>query len=120
MVTNNFTVGRLQFIESRDANTAAHVDVCPLISCELFDYVRGVAANRELASLQTISRTPDAQGTPIQDVCVDHRRADIRVAEQFLHHSDVVSVLEQMRRKGVAEGVAADALRDPRPADLRQ
>jgi hypothetical protein len=59
------------------------------------------AANRELASLQGIGRTPDAQGTSIQDVCVDHRRADIRLAEQFLHRSDVVSVLEQMRRKGV-------------------
>ena len=39
------------------------------------------------------------------------------MTEQFLHRSDVVSILEQVRRKGVAEGVAADALRDPRPAD---
>jgi hypothetical protein len=46
------------------------------------------------------SVTPDAQGTPIQDVRVDHRRAHIRMAEQFLHGLDVVSVLEQMRRKG--------------------
>lgn len=38
------------------------------------------------------------------------------MTEQFLHRSDVVSILEQVRRKGVAEGVA-DALRDPRQAD---
>jgi hypothetical protein len=39
------------------------------------------AANRELASLQTIRETPDAQGTTILNV----RRADIRMAEEFLN-----------------------------------
>ena len=49
--------------------------------------------------LQTISGTPDAQRTAIQDVRVDHGRADIRVAEQFLHRSNVIPIFEQMRRK---------------------
>jgi hypothetical protein len=49
--------------------------------------------------LQTISGTPDAQRTAIQDVRVNHGRADIRVAEQFLHRSNVIPVFEQMRRK---------------------
>jgi len=64
--------------------------------------VRAVAANRERALLQTIGRTPDTQRTTIQDVRVNHRRADIRMAEQFLNRSNVVPVLEQMRCKGVA------------------
>jgi hypothetical protein len=80
-------------------------------------YMQTAAANRELAPLQTIGRTPNAQGTPIQDVRVNHRRADIRMAEQFLNRSNIVAVLEQMRRKGVAERVAADPFRNPSPAD---
>ncbi len=39
------------------------------------------------------------------------------MAKEFLNRSNVVPVLEQMRRKGVAERVAADPFRDPRPAD---
>jgi hypothetical protein len=50
--------------------------------------------NRELAPPQTIGRTPNAQGTPIQDVRVNHRHADIRMAEQFLNRSNMVAVLE--------------------------
>jgi hypothetical protein len=80
-------------------------------------YMHTVAANRELAKLQTIRGAPDPQGSPIQNMRVNHRRADIRMAEQFLNRSNIVPVLEQKRRKGMAEGVAADPLRDPRPAD---
>jgi hypothetical protein len=43
-----------------------------------------ITAPNELAPLYAISRTPSAEGTPVQDVGVDHRRAHIRVAEQFL------------------------------------
>jgi hypothetical protein len=45
-------------------------------------------------------------------VGVDHRRADIGVAEEFLHRADVVAVFEQVGRKRMAEGVAAGPLGD--------
>jgi hypothetical protein len=66
----------------------------------------------DLASLQTIRRATNAQCTPVQDVRVNHRRADIGMAEQFLDRPNVVPVLEQMCRKGMAESVTADPLRD--------
>ena len=50
--------------------------------------------------LQTIRGAPHAQGAPIQDVRVNHRRADIRMAEQLLDCSNVVAILKEMRRKG--------------------
>jgi len=40
-------------------------------------------------------------------VRVDHRRPDVAVTEEFLNRTDIVTVLEQMSREGVAEGVAA-------------
>src|SRR5204862_2460113 len=49
--------------------------------------------------LQTICWSPDAQSTSIEDMCVNHRGADVRMAEQFLNSSNVVPVLEQMRRE---------------------
>jgi hypothetical protein len=42
------------------------------------------------------------QTGPIQDVRVKHGRSDILVAEQLLHGSNVVSVLEKMRCKTVS------------------
>jgi hypothetical protein len=66
---------------------------------------------------QPVRRAPHAKSTPIQHVGVDHRRTDIRMSEQFLNRSNVVSILEQMRCKGMAEGVATDSLRDPCPPD---
>jgi hypothetical protein len=63
-------------------------------------YMQTTAANRELASLQTIGGASNAQGAAIQDMRVNHRRADIRMAEQLLNRSNVVPVLEQMQRNG--------------------
>ncbi len=45
---------------------------------------------------------------------VDHRRRHIAVTEQLLDRPDVVTALEQVRRKRVAERVAAHALVDSR------
>src|SRR5437867_6945906 len=42
---------------------------------------------------------------------VDHRRAHIPVAQQLLNGADVVPVLQQVRRKGVPEGVTRRLLR---------
>ncbi len=49
--------------------------------------------------LHPIDRTLDAQATAVEDVRVDHRRADVSVAEQFLDGANVVARLEQMRRE---------------------
>jgi hypothetical protein len=47
---------------------------------------------------------------------VNHRRLHVLVAKQFLNGSDVIAVLEQVRRKraaqGVTGGVSADSRRD--------
>jgi len=50
------------------------------------------------------------QARPVHYVRVKHGRSDILVTEQLLHGSNVVSVLEQMRRKAVSESVAARRL----------
>lgn len=37
---------------------------------------------------------------------VNHRGADVAVAEQFLHRANIVTVLQQVGREGVAQGMA--------------
>ena len=39
------------------------------------------------------------------DVRVNFRRADVRVAEQFLYHPQIRAVFQQMRRKTVPQHV---------------
>jgi len=46
-------------------------------------------------------------------VCVDLRRGDIGVAEHFLDHAQVATVVEQVRGKAVPERVGLDVLGDP-------
>lgn len=41
---------------------------------------------------------------------VDHRRADVPMPEEFLNRPDVEAVLQQVRGKGVAQGVARGGL----------
>ena len=64
--------------------------------------------------LQTIERAAYPKPTRIQHVCVDHRRADIRVTEQFLHRADVVARFQQMRRETMSKRVTTPVLRDLR------
>src|SRR5262249_46453075 len=52
----------------------------------------------------------DGGGAPGEDVGVDHRCADVLVAEKLLDGADVVPVFEEMSREAVAEGVAAGGL----------
>src|SRR5262249_24593310 len=61
---------------------------------------------------EPVRRTLDAGRPAVQDVRVDHGRADVAVAEQLLDGADVVSGFEQVGRKRVAERVAAGVLRD--------
>ena len=54
------------------------------------------------------SSAPAATGIHVlhlQQMGVNHRGADIRVAQQFLHGANVRAALQQMGHKGVAQGV---------------
>jgi len=48
-------------------------------------------------------------------MCVDHGRLDVRVSEQFLHGSNVITPFEQMRCKTVAQRMYCDVLGDTGP-----
>ena len=61
---------------------------------------------------QPVEWTANAKPAAVQHVQIDHRRTDIGMPEQLLHCSHVMTVLEQVRRKGVPEAVRADALRE--------
>ncbi len=52
-----------------------------------------------------IERTADATSTTLQHMGIQHRCADIFVSKQFLDRADVVPVLEQVRRKTVAQRI---------------
>ena len=45
---------------------------------------------------------------------VDHGGADVFVSEQFLNGANVIAILEKMGGKGMAKGMATDALLDAR------
>jgi hypothetical protein len=57
---------------------------------------------RGLILLQAIGGTLQTHGSAIQDVRVNHGRADISVTQQFLDSANVIAVLEKMRRERVA------------------
>ena len=46
---------------------------------------------------------------------VDHRGADIAVAQQFLQRADIRPTFQQLRGKGMPQRVRRDLFRDPRP-----
>ena len=65
----------------------------------LTGWLRPPAANAGAPPLQLVERTANAKPAPVQHVRVLHRGADVRVAEQFLHRSDIVTIDEQLGRK---------------------
>src|SRR5713101_6846321 len=64
-------------------------------------YVRTVAANHavRVVGSQPVGRTSHAKRSTVEHVRVNHRRADVRMAEKLLHGANVIAVLQQMRRK---------------------
>ena len=65
-----------------------------------------------------VYRASDAAAAgAVQHVGVDHRRVDMLVAEELLDCPDVVTVLDQVGREGVAERVAVDRPLDSRAED---
>jgi len=61
---------------------------------------------------KTIRWTPNSSSSPVQDVGTDHRCFHITVAQQLLHGSDIVAILEQVRGKRMPEGMTTGRLRD--------
>lgn len=59
-----------------------------------------------------IRRAAHSESPTVQHVGVDHRRCHVGMPQQLLDGTNVVAVLEQVCREGVAQGVAACALRD--------
>ena len=47
---------------------------------------------------------------------MDHRRADVRVPEQFLDRPDVGAAFEQMRRERVPERILTLLMNHPQPS----
>lgn len=56
---------------------------------------------------ESIRWAVDSPPAPIYDMCVDHRRTHIRMAQQFLHGSNVIPILQQVGGKGMAERMTA-------------
>ena len=65
---------------------------------------------------QAIGRAADAECPAIEDVQVDHRRGYVAVAEQLLNRADVVSGLQQVRRKRVPERILTLPMNRPPPS----
>ena len=61
---------------------------------------------------RSIQRAAHGQAAAIEDVSVDHGRLDVFVTQQFLDGADVVVIFQQMRGKGVAEGMGRDPFGD--------
>ncbi len=76
----------------------------PLFPISLGCYLVSVYHPRGRGSPQGIDRAPDAPSAPVQDMGVDHGRLDVFVREQLLNGPDVVPVLQQVCREGMAEG----------------
>src|SRR6476619_4127087 len=69
--------------------------------------------HNKISTLQLVRWTPHPYPIPVQHVRVDHRRTHVRMAEELLNRPDVVAVLQEVRREGMAEGVAGRVLRNP-------
>jgi hypothetical protein len=78
--------------------------------------VTGPAAPRS-SPKHPIGGATDRRRAAVQDVRVDHGGAQVTVSEQFLDRANVVTVLEEMRREGVPEGVTRGSLGQARLED---
>ena len=71
------------------ANTAALVSLIPL------------GSQRILAYSELIGRTANETPPTVQDVGIDHGRADVLVPQEFLNRPDIGTLLEQTGSKRV-------------------
>lgn len=69
--------------------------------------------------LELIYRAANALPAFVEDVCIDHRGADVLVTKQLLDSPYVVPVFQEVSCEAVAERVTATGLCDPRSVDRR-
>jgi hypothetical protein len=69
---------------------------------------------RQRAQTALVQRAGHAAAALVQNVGVDHGRADVGVAEQLLHGADVVAAFQQVGGEGMAQGVRRRRLVDAR------
>jgi hypothetical protein len=69
------------------------------------------------AHAELIHRATDPSTLSIEDVGVDHRRADILMSQKLLHRPVIMAILQKVGGEGVSEGVAACRLTHSSPAD---
>lgn len=60
--------------------------------------------------LRKVQGTPNVPASAVEDVGVDHRRANVPVAEKFLDGPDVVPFFEEMGSERMPERVAGNSL----------
>jgi hypothetical protein len=75
--------------------------------CEILIY-----PTRRPGDCQSVKRTLDPSHTSVQDMGINHCRADVVVSEKFLDRPDIISVLKQVCCKGVAQSVAPGRFED--------
>lgn len=64
-----------------------------------------------------IRRTSNALPSRVQDVDVDHRRAYVPVAQQFLDRPDIVPVLQEMSSERMPKSMTGYVFLNARPLD---
>ena len=70
------------------------------------DNPRATRAKNETGGFsRAIDWAADPQRSPIENVQIDHRGADVAMPEQLLHGPDVVAVFQQMRRERVTQRI---------------
>jgi len=70
------------------------------VACGLWLVVRRLVSTKKEAiwsaarltlQSQFVERIQHALSAPVQNVCIDHRRRHIRIAQQLLHRPDIVT-----------------------------
>ncbi len=72
-----------------------------------------VLVSKDNLSTQFVERTQHALSASVQNVCVDHRRRHIRMAQQLLHRPDVVTGQQKMCCERVTKTMTVRLFRDP-------
>ena len=75
-------------------------------------YLVSVYHPRRWGSFQGIDRASHAPSASVQNMGVNHRGLDIFMTEQLLNRPDVISVLQEVGREGMAQGVPGRRLGD--------
>src|SRR5208337_4356013 len=70
-----------------------------------------------LPALKGVSGACYPEFVPPGNVCVDHRRRNVRVAKELLDGADVVAAFHQMRGKAVTERMHRGVLHDSGSGD---